>query len=237
MTDQQHEHDHQNEARDAATPPPFSDPTSGVPGAEGLRHDEVNASAKEHDPTLTQGEKFSPEKLGDAAIKFATETVYAAAGLANVLAEKAKEFYDAQRKQIAENTPEGVDPNFRQFVDSMPDQFKTFMDDANKAFHDLSERGRTTMSDFQDQVQTAWKQWEEQQREQREQHDEKTGAFDLKDAAEATQDAETAVAPEDITDVGVTEVIVDGDSGLHTDGGTPKPGEYPGESKGEVRND
>ena len=201
------------------------------------RPDEDSVVAPEADEHLTAGEKFTPEKLGEAALKFATETAYAAAGFANVLAEKAKVFYESQRKEIAAKTPEGVDPNFRQFVDSMPDQFKTFMDDANKAFHDLSERGRTTMSDFQDQVQTAWKQWEEQQREQREQHDEKTGAFDLKDAAEATQDAETAVAPEDITDVGVTEVIVDGDSGLHTDGGAPKPGEYPGESKGEVRND
>ena len=101
--------------------PPVAD--ASTPGNDG-------GAGPEHEPALAQGEKFTPEKLGDAAIKFATETVYAAAGLANVVAEKAKEFYDTQRKQIAENTPEGVDPNFRQFVDSMPDQFKTFMDDA-----------------------------------------------------------------------------------------------------------
>lgn len=220
MTDQPNEQDRHHEAQDAAahTPDAAAEETSA-------RHDEVHASAKDHDPTLTQGEKFTPEKLGDAAIKFATETVYAAAGLANVLAEKAKELYDAQRKQIADNTPDGVDPNFRKFVDSMPDQFKTFMDDANKAFHDLSERGRTTMADFQDQVQHAWKQWEEQ-REQ----DEKTGAFDLKDAAEATQDAEAAVAPESPASPIVPDTHAAGDSDLHV-------GEYPGESKGDVRND
>ena len=201
MTDQPNDQDRRDEAADAA---------------EQGRHDEVHASAT--DPTLTQGEKFTPEKLGDAAIKFATETVYAAAGLANVIAEKAKELYDAQRKQIADNTPEGVDPNFRKFVDSMPDQFKTFMDDATKAFHDLSDRGRTTMADFQDQVQTAWKQWEEQQ-------DEKTGAFDLKDAAEATDDAEAAVAPPEAPAPAETVPAAD------------PVEEYPGEAKGDVRND
>lgn len=203
MTDIPHE-DRHDEATDAA--------------AEQARRDEVHAVAGE--PTLAEGEKFTPEKLGDAAIKFATETVYAAAGLANVIAEKAKEFYDAQRKQIADNTPDGVDPNFRKFVDSMPDQFKTFMDDATKAFHDLSERGRTTMSDFQDQVQTAWKQWEEQQ-------DEKTGAFDLKEGAEATDDAEAAVAPQEAPTT--------------TEPGAPaaevKVDEFPGEAKGDIRND
>ncbi|HRL50397.1 MAG TPA: hypothetical protein PLA49_13605 [Propioniciclava sp.] len=222
MTEQQHEQERRDE--DAVTPP--------VADAE-APHGEVNASATPHDPTLTQGEKFTPEKLGDAAIKFATETVYAAAGLANVVAEKAKEFYDSQRKQIAENTPEGVDPNFRQFVDSMPDQFKTFMDDATKAFHDLSERGRTTMGDFQEQVQTAWKQWEDQQRDQRAAADEMTGAFDLKDAAEATSDAESAVAPEEP----VTSQAPAAGFDAPAEVGEVPVEEYPGEGKGDVRND
>ena len=211
MTEQQHEHDRRDE--DAVTPPVADASTPGNDGGAG----------PEHEPALAQGEKFTPEKLGDAAIKFATETVYAAAGLANVVAEKAKEFYDSQRKQIAENTPEGVDPNFRQFVDSMPDQFKTFMDDATKAFHDLSERGRTTMGDFQEQVQSAWKQWEDQQREQRAAADEKTGAFDLRDAAEATSDAASAVAPEEpVIPAPAADAAAE---------------EYPGEGKGDVRND
>lgn len=204
MTDQPNEQDRHDEAQGAAVTP-------DAPATE-THIGEVPGSEKEHGPTLTQGEKFTPEKLGDAAIKFATETVYAAAGLANVLAEKAKEFYEAQRKQIAANAPEGVDPNFRKFVDSMPDQFKTLMDDASKAFHDLSERGRTTMSDLQEQVQAAWKQRE---------NEERTGAFDLKDAAEATQDAASAVAP---------EAPLDPEPPKEADG-------HPGEAKGDVRSD
>ena len=88
---------------------------------------------KAEDAHLAAGEKFTPEQLGDAVIKFATETAYAAAGFANVLAEKAKVFYESQRKEIAAKTPEGVDPNFRQFVDAMPDQFKGFIDEAQAA--------------------------------------------------------------------------------------------------------
>lgn len=165
------------------------------------------------------GEKFTPEKLGDAAIKFATETAYAAAGLANVLAEKAKEFYETQRKQIAANTPEGVDPNFRQFVDAMPDQFKTFMDEATKAYHDMAEKGRKSVTDLQAQVQAA-----KAEREAKPDH----GAFDLKDDARATAEAETVVAPEPgvaTEDVVVEDVVVDD---AVTDA-------YPGESKDEQR--
>lgn len=158
------------------------------------------------DAHLASGEKFTPEKLGDMAVKFATETAYAAAGLANVIADKAREFYEQQRKQIAANTPDGVDPNFRQFVDAMPDQFKTFMDEATKAYHDMAERGRHAVTDFQSAVQSA--------RTERDVKAENPGAFDLKDDAGATADAEDVVAPE----------------GAHHE-------EYPGEAKGDVRND
>lgn len=192
-------------------------------------HEDANAAAGDAsdgfrdatDASLTAGEKFTPEKLGEAAIKFATETAYAAAGLANVLAEKAKEFYDAQRKEIAAKTPEGVDPNFRQFVDAMPDQFKGFMDEATKAFHEMAERGRVTVTDFQGQVQAA----RDAAKDSRHQPH---GAFDLDDAAEATAEEEGMVAP-DVTaptfEAPVTDVPSAG----------PATDAYPGESKDEFR--
>lgn len=152
---------------------------------------------------LPAGEKFTPEKLGDLAIKFATETAYAAAGVANTLSEKAKELYESQRKQIAEKTPEGVDPNFRQFVDTMPDQFKVFMDDVVKAYHDMAEKGRLTVADLQAQAQNA--------RTTKPAKDEGVSAFDLKDDAGASADAENVVAPDVTTDA------------------------YPGEAKDEFR--
>lgn len=163
---------------------------------------------KEPAPAEAPEERLTPERLGEAAIKFATETAYAAAGLANVIAEKARELYEAQRKQIAESTPEGVDPNFRQFVDAMPDQFKTLIDDATKAYHEMAERGRHAVTDFQAQLQAA--------KEARPAKPEHTEAFDLQEGAEASADAEEAVAPEDAQEV---------------------PTVYPGESKGEFRNE
>ena len=161
------------------------------------------------EPRFAAGdEKVTPEKFAENAIKFATETAYAAAGFANVLAEKAKVFYEQQRKQIAEQTPEGVDPNFRQFVDTMPDQFKGFLDEATKAFHDMAERGRHSVADFQGQVAAARDAAKDARNDSPE-------AFDLKDDAAADAEAADAVAPEDAQDV-VTDA-------------------YPGESKDEFR--
>ena len=170
---------------------------------------------------LAAGEKFTPEQLGDAVLKFATETAYAAAGAAQVLAEKAKEFYETQRQQIAEQTPEGVDPNFRQFVDAMPDQFKGFFDEATKAFHDLAERGRHTVADFQGQVVAA----RDAAREARSNAPE---AFDLKDDAAADASAAEAVAPED------GQGVV-GDAPGADPFHQPVTEAYPGESKDEPR--
>lgn len=187
---------------------------------------------------LPAGEKFTPEKLGDMAIKFATETAYAAAGLANTLSERAKEFYDAQRKQIAEKAPEGVDPNFRQFVDTMPDQFKTFVDDMVKAYRDMADKGRSTVADLQAQVQNA--------REQKPAKPENVAAFDLKDDAGASADAENVVAPD-----GTRAGSFGGDTGDDTfrpagnvadtfgehklDSGDQVTDAYPGEAKDEFR--
>lgn len=121
-------------------------------------------------------EKMTPERFGEAALKFATETAYAAAGIANVVAEKARELIEQQRQTLADKTPEGVDPNFKKFVDTMPDQFKSILDEATKQFHDLAERGRATVADIQAQAK------------------QKAEAFDLKEGAEAAEDvvAETA---------------------------------------------
>ena len=45
---------------------------------------------------------ISAASVWEIAIKYATETVYAAAGVANLVAEKAKVFFDQQRKQLAQ---------------------------------------------------------------------------------------------------------------------------------------
>lgn len=147
-------------------------------------------------PQSAEGEPLSPERLGDLAIKFATETAFAAAGVADLVARSTKDFIDAQRKQLADRTPEGVDPNFKRFVDQMPDQFKAFMDDVTRTYHDMAERGRGAVSEFQAQVQTP-----------KAEREEPRGAFDLQDDVEAT-DAESVVA-DDAEPVIVMEEFVE----------------------------
>lgn len=128
----------------------------------------------------SQHEKMTPERFGEAAMKIAQDTAYVAAGIANVIAEKTKELIESQRSHLAERTPEGVDPNFKTFVEQMPDQFKALMDDAQKQFQELAERGRTVISDLQASANKP-----------------KAEAFDLKEDADAEPEAaqdEDAVA-------------------------------------------
>ena len=163
------------------------------------------------------GDKLTPERVGEMAVKFATETAYAAAGVANLIAEKTREFMEQQRKQLAERTPDGVDPNFKQFVDGMPDQVKTFLDEVTKSYHDMAERGRVAVSDFQQQVQTRTERSNE-------------SPFDLREDAEFDADPESVVAPADIADV--DDEIVD----AQFLGETPSTGpSWPGESHEEHR--
>lgn len=136
------------------------------------------------EPRFAAGdEKVTPEKFAENAIKFATETAYAAAGLADLVAKKAKELYEHQKAQLAEKTPEGVDPNFKQFVDAMPDQLKQFMDEAEKRLHELSDRGRAVVDHLQ--AQTA----------ARPKGDDKQGAFDTEADAEANLDVDVDSDP------------------------------------------
>ncbi|MFV0450997.1 MAG: hypothetical protein ACK5LS_01945 [Propioniciclava sp.] len=156
------------------------------------------------EPDTAEAASMTPEKLGDLAIKIATETAYAAAGVADLVARSTRDFIEAQRKQLAERTPEGVDPNFKKFVDGMPDQFKAFLDEMTKTYHDMAERGRGAVSEFQAQASRAAR-------------PEPTGAFDYADDVEAT-DADAVVAADE--EVVVEEIIEDSAEG-RTDDGSP----------------
>ncbi len=135
----------------------------------------------------SQHEKMTPERFGEIAIKVAQDTAYVAAGIANVIAEKTKELIETQRSHLAEKTPEGVDPNFKSFVEQMPDQFKALMDDAQAQIQELAERGRAVINEMQAG-----------------QAKQKSEAFDLKDDAEAQPDDEEQihVAEEDLISEG-----------------------------------
>ncbi len=151
------------------------------------------------DPTNPRhdDEKMTPERLGEMIIKIATETAYAAAGIADSVAAKAKVLYEQQRKTLDDVTPDGVDPNFKKFVDQMPDQFKNLVDEATKAYHDLADRGRHVVENLAGQAAQAAK-GEKAEKPEKGDH---PGAFDLHEAADSAASGESegeAATPEPV---------------------------------------
>ena len=113
------------------------------------------AAADAHEPTEAvenrpnTDERLTPEKVGDAAIKFATETAYAAAGFAGLVGEKAKAFLDEQKKQYAEAHPDEDAPSAKAFLDQLSEQFTRFADDLTRGYKDMAERGRDVVRNTQ----------------------------------------------------------------------------------------
>lgn len=103
-------------------------------------------AAKEaaHAPTehMARDEGMTPEKIGEAARKVATETAYAAAGVAGFVSEKARSFYDEQKKQYNEAHPDEDGPSAKAFLDQLSEQLNRFADDLSRGFKDMAEKGR-----------------------------------------------------------------------------------------------
>lgn len=109
------------------------------------------AATEAHEPVedvevAPDDERLTPEKLGDAAIKFATETAYAAAGFAGLVGEKAKAFYDEQRKQYSDAHPEEDEPKTKAFLDQMSEQLSRLADELSRGYRDMAEKGREVVS-------------------------------------------------------------------------------------------
>ena len=105
------------------------------------------AAAQAHEPTedlenAPGDDRLTPERLGEAAIKFATETAYAAAGFAGLVGDKAKAFYDEQKKQYEEAHPEEDGAKTNSFLDQLSEQLNRFADDLTRGYRDMAERGR-----------------------------------------------------------------------------------------------
>ncbi|MBB1482714.1 hypothetical protein H5392_02415 [Tessaracoccus sp. MC1865] len=87
----------------------------------------------------------SPEQLGDNLRKAAEETAYAAVGFVGLVADKAKEFYEEQKKQYVESHPEAdSEAGAKNVLAQLREQLDKFMDEINRGFRDLAERGRAS---------------------------------------------------------------------------------------------
>ena len=80
--------------------------------------------------------------------KAAEDTAYAAVGFVGLMADKAKEFYEDQRRQYAEAHPDAdAEQGAKNFLAQLREQFDRFITDVNKGFHDLADRGRASGRD------------------------------------------------------------------------------------------
>ncbi len=141
-------------------------------------------------------DKMTPKELGDLAIKFASDTAYAAAGFADVVAEKAREFVEKQRATIAEATPEaGTDPA-KAFLDQLSQQVNKLVEDMGHTYKDLADRGRDAVSKLQQQAGV------------KVEPKDVPGPFDIDEAADVASDVVDDVvdAADDVVEAVVDEV-------------------------------
>lgn len=98
-------------------------------------------------PTKTA---ITPERVGKLALKVATEAAYVVAGLADVLAGTVQDVISDRRQQLSDRKAAGAPSATtaaKQFARELPDQLKSFVDELNNAYQDLSARGRHVMQD------------------------------------------------------------------------------------------
>lgn len=110
------------------------------------------AAAAAHEPTeevesAPRGEdRLTPEKVGDAAVKFATETAYAAAGFAGLVGEKAKAFFDEQKEQYAKSHPDEDAPTAKAFLGQLSEQLNRLADELSRGYQEMAVKGRDVVA-------------------------------------------------------------------------------------------
>ena len=107
------------------------------------------------DETLTQDSATPPETEetptsteASSLRKAAEDTAYAAVGVVGLVADKAREFYEEQRKQYVAAHPEAEDKEGAQgFLAQLRFQLDKLVDDVSRGFRDMAERGRASTKD------------------------------------------------------------------------------------------
>ncbi|MDO4645516.1 MAG: hypothetical protein Q4B02_07020 [Propionibacteriaceae bacterium] len=98
--------------------------------------------------------KTNAERLGETTIKFATDAAYAVAGFAGLVGERAKAFYDEQRAEYAKTHPDVESPGAREFLEQLGSHLDRFVDEINRGFRELSEKGRDVVGRRTEQAET-----------------------------------------------------------------------------------
>lgn len=89
-------------------------------------------------------ERPTPDQLGENFKKIANEAAYAAVGFAGLVGDKAKEFYEEQRRQYAQTHPDADrDPGAKDFLAQLREKIDHFVEELTKGYKDMAERGRS----------------------------------------------------------------------------------------------
>lgn len=133
--------------------PEFQPPTS----AEKFDAKTEDVSSEQDMPTPTVGEHVDADKNSDepqppldqlsaSVARAAQEAGYAVAGFASYVGEKARGFYDEQRKNYVAAHPEQAESQEGQrFLEQLQSQIGKLVEDATRAYRDFAERGRQTV--------------------------------------------------------------------------------------------
>ena len=116
-------------------------------------HAEATAEGRHDTVDGTDATRPSADQLGQNLRKAAEDTAYAAVGFVGLVTDKAKEFYEDQKKQYAEAHPEAdAEHGAKNFLNQLKEQLDKLIDDVNRSFRDLAERGRTTGRPMEDEM-------------------------------------------------------------------------------------
>ena len=113
--------------------------------AENTRPGQAGASEGEIIPEETKRDRTDNERLDDAALRFMADAAYAVAGFAGLVGERARAFYDEQRAEYAKTHPDVESPGAREFLEQLGSHLNRFVDEINKGFRELSDKGREVM--------------------------------------------------------------------------------------------
>ena len=114
--------------------------------AESTRPGDAGAPAGEMIPEQNLRNRTDNERLDDAALRFMADAAYAVAGFAGLVGERARTFYDQQRAEYAKTHPDVESPGAKEFLEQLSSYLNRFIDEINRGFRDLSDKGREVMN-------------------------------------------------------------------------------------------
>lgn len=119
--------------------------------------DQAANTDEQHGDTTQRDQLSGPQRtetnLTDDLRKIAADAAYAATGFATFLGDKAKDFYDDQRRQYAATHPDAEkDPGAKEFLAQLNERLNAFVEDLTRSFRDMSERGRRSLNKTTDDV-------------------------------------------------------------------------------------